>query len=282
MNAIRNDEFLERIQYEIEINQLKLPTLPDVAIKVRTALSDEDVNVEQIADIIATDAAVSARLIQVANSPLYRGRAEIIKLPMAISRLGTKSVRSLVTTLVMQQVFNPQSKVLAQYFRETWEQSVSIASVARALATRCPHLDADQAMLAGLIHQIGKLPILMWAESEPDLIEDQQSMDDALESLHPKVSKIILESWKFPDSLTQVVTDYLDFQRQSSGNDADYVDIVQVAYLESLPNGDGSQNLDWTNVQAFRKLGLEPEIEILEIEGVADQVEEAQNLLNNH
>ena len=138
--------------------------MPDVAIRVREAVHQGDVTVSQLAEMTLTDAALSARLIQVANSPLYRGRVEIEKLSNAISRLGMRTTRNLATNLVMKQIFQSKSAALAEIFQEVWEHSVSVSAISRALASRCRNLDPDQAMLSGLIHQIGKLPILMYAE----------------------------------------------------------------------------------------------------------------------
>ena len=74
--------FVTELIQDLESGQLQLPTLPEVALRVRDVVDDENASANQIADIIAQDAALSARLIQVANSPLYRGRQEIDRLSM--------------------------------------------------------------------------------------------------------------------------------------------------------------------------------------------------------
>ncbi|MCW8891243.1 MAG: HDOD domain-containing protein, partial [Sedimenticola sp.] len=83
---IGKEEFFESLQTAITNNQITLPTLPEVALKVRDAVEQENVTAQQIADMVATDAALSARLLQVANSPLYRGRVSIDTIQMAITR----------------------------------------------------------------------------------------------------------------------------------------------------------------------------------------------------
>jgi HD-like signal output (HDOD) protein len=79
----------------------------------------------KIAEIIASDAAISARLLQVANSPLYRGRVPIDNLQMAVARLGVRLVRSLVISLIMQQIFQATSDLLDAKFHQVWEESVN-------------------------------------------------------------------------------------------------------------------------------------------------------------
>jgi HD-like signal output (HDOD) protein len=269
--------FLKQLKTKIDNSELMLPTLPEVAIKVRDAASQENTTAIQLANIIATDAALSARLLQVANSPLYRARHEIDNIVIAITRMGNKVVRGLITSLVMQQLYQSTSHNLDTQFRETWENSVNIAAICRALASMTKSLDPEQAMVAGLIHQIGKLPILMLAEDMPELANDEALLNEYLEALHPQVGKMIMDSWEFPESLSTVPWQYTQYDRDVSPV-ADYVDVVTVAHLESL-SASGNTLIDLATVPAFSKLGLQPELHVMEIEGIAVEVEEAQNLM---
>jgi len=271
-------DFLAHVQTELDANRLILPTLPDVALKVRDAVAKGDATAQQLAELIATDAALSARLIQVANSPLYRGALEIKNIQMAVTRLGNSTIRTLITSLVMQQMFSPKSKLLEHYFRTIWEQGVNVSAISRALSAFVPHLNGDEAMLAGLIHQIGKLPILTLVERIPEFRDSPSRLDKLLEKAHPHVGKIIMDTWNFPEELKPVASEYVDFQRDS-GPKADYVDIVQVAFLQSIAGTDHPAcRVDWATVPAFTKLGLQPDAEILEIEGVSEEIELAQSM----
>ena len=140
--------FVNELIQDLESGQLQLPTLPEVALRVRDVVDDEDANASQIAEIIAQDAALSARLIQVANSPLYRGRQEIDRLSMVVARLGNKLVRNLVTSQVMKQMFQATNDVVDQHLRAVWEHSVQVAAIARALAGSVPGVMPDQACQA--------------------------------------------------------------------------------------------------------------------------------------
>jgi HD-like signal output (HDOD) protein len=273
-------DFLAHVQQELDANRLILPTLPDIALKVRDAVSKGEANAEELAKMITTDAALSARLIQVANSPLYRGTVEVNNIQMAVARLGNNTIRTLVTSLVMQQMFSPTSDTLEEQFRETWEQSVNVSAICRALSSFASHLDADEAMLAGLIHQIGKLPILMLVEKIDEFRDSPSRLNKLLEKAHPAVGKIIMDSWNFPESLKPVASEYINFQRDS-GAVADYVDLVQVAFLQSIAGtAHPASRVDWSTVPAFTKLGMAADAEILEIEGVAEEIEMAQVMLS--
>ncbi|MBL3599833.1 MAG: HDOD domain-containing protein [gamma proteobacterium endosymbiont of Lamellibrachia anaximandri] len=273
---IDESAFLDSIFKAIDEHRLTLPTLPEVALRVRDAVESEDSTAQQIAKIVATDAALSTRLLQVANSPLYRGRNPIDNLQMAVARLGTRLVRSLVVSLIMQQIFQATCDILDKRFRQLWEESVQIAAISRVLAQNIKHLDREQAMLAGLIHNIGALPVLTMAEHSPELISDQEELDRVIEALSPKIGKRILEDWDFPESLIKVPAHFQDLG-YDGGTQADYVDVVLVARLQTALGNDHSlDNEDWGIIPAFAKVGLEPEINVVDIEGVEEEVKEVE------
>ena len=266
-------EFLAHVQTELRSNRLILPTLPDVAVKVRELLQQEDANAHQLASIIMTDPALSARLIQVTNSPLFRGSSEITNIQMAVTRLGVKTISALVTSIIVQQMFMPKSELLAHYFVNIWEHSVNVSGISRALTTFfTPHLNPEEAMLAGLIHQIGKLPILSLVEKIPEFKNSPSRLNILLEKAHPAIGKIVMDTWLFPEHLKLVASEYVQFTRDQ-GEKPDYVDVVQVAFLQSIVNTDHPANrVDWSTVPAFGKLGLNTDVEILEMDGVAEEL----------
>ena len=276
---IDENAFLEELYQAIYERRLTLPTLPEVALRVRDAVEREDSSANQIANIVATDAALSARLLQVANSPLYRGRDPIDNLQIAVARLGIRLVRSLVVSLIMQQIFQATNDLLDKRFRQIWEESVQVAAISRVLAQNLKHLDKEQALLAGLIHNIGALPILMMADQYPELLDDPNELDRVLTLLSPSIGQRILREWDFPDSLIKVPSNFLNLAYQSEGP-ANYVDVVIVSRLETLrEQGHPINNEDWSSIPAIAKVGLEPEVHVIDIEGVAEDVAEIEHIL---
>ncbi len=274
---INEQEFLTELQSAIHENKITLPTLPEVALRVRDAMESENVTSKQIADIVATDGALAARLLQVANSPLYRGRVPIENIQMAVNRLGNNLVRNLITSLAMKQIFQATSHTLDKHLRAVWEEGVKVAAISRALANQLPHLDSEQAMLAGLIHNIGSLPVLMMADAHPELMRSEEQLDHLVENLNPIIGKQILEEWNFPATLISVPENYQNLE-YDGGPQADYVDVVLVSRLQSLPSHHPSAQADWSRIPAFAKVGLEPEIEIVAIEGMAEEVKEVEDM----
>ena len=269
--------FVNELIEDLESGSLQLPTLPEVALRVRDVVDDEDANANQIADIIAQDAALSARLLQVANSPLYRGRQEIDRLSMVVSRLGNKLVRNLVTSQVMKQMFQATNEMVDQRLRSVWEHSVQVAAISRVLAGNTPGVLPDQAMLAGLLHDIGILPILYRAEERDELLDTPGLLDELIARLHTRIGGAILKHWKFPEMLVAVAAEHENLERDHSGP-ADLIDVVQVANLQSHMDTDHRlAGVDWSTISAFKRLGLDDDVHEIELTDV-EAIEEVQRL----
>ena len=272
----------EKVQQElihaIENDELVLPTLPEVALRVREAAEDPDVGIPQISKVIGNDAALTARIIKVVNSPLLRSNKEITDLQMAVSRLGINYTCNLATGLAMEQMFQATSDVVDRKMREVWNKSTEIAGICHVLCRHYTRLMPDQATLAGLVHQIGVLPILTYAEEHNELLADSISLNHVIEQIHPIIGDKILRTWEFPEPIAIVPSQYLDFTRDSSK--VDYVDIVQVATLQSyLGSEHPYTKLDWSKVPAFAKLGLDPQVDMQADEDLSAAMEAAMSML---
>lgn len=272
------DEFYSQLLKDIQTNQLVLPTLPEVALRVRDTVENEDVSAKEVASVISTDAALSARLIQVANSPMYRGSKQIEDIQTAVARLGFTTTRDIVTGLVMQQMFQATSEVTDKRLRHIWEHSTQVASISQVLCSQFTRLKKDHALLAGLVHDIGALPILVAAEDMPELLEDEAALDKLIEELHPRLGKIILESWHFLPEISAVAAEHEDLTR-NSGDEIDYVDLVQVANLQSYIGSDNPlARIDFDSVPACVKLGLGGDVNVIDMDGF-EEIEDIQKSL---
>ncbi|TNF33070.1 MAG: HDOD domain-containing protein [Gammaproteobacteria bacterium] len=249
------EQFYQQLCKAVETDQLKLPSLPEVAINIRNAVEKETSSASQIAEILTQDAALAARLLQLANSPLYRQRSEITSLQMAVTRLGVRVVRDLVMTLAMKQIYKAGSDTLHRYFLELWANSVEVAALSRTLAGHVPGLDAEQGLLAGLIHNIGALPILQLAEKDTDLINNSPALQQIIDRIQCPVGHYMLTFWKLPQHLIQVVSEWHDFTRHHDGP-ADYTDVVQAAILQSR-HRPGHLSSETRSLPALRKLGID-------------------------
>ena len=146
------------------------------------------------------------------------------------------------------------------------------------LASNEAAIQAEEAMLAGLIHNIGVLPLLVKAEQKPDVLQDAELLNALIQSLSAPIGVAILKSWDFPDSLVTVVAEHQDLRRDS-GDVPDLVDIVQVANLQSHFNTTqvfSAEELE--AVPAFRKLGIQTDVDVVELDENSEEYAQAMAL----
>ena len=270
--TIKND-----LQTAIDSDKLVLPTLPEVALKVRDIAESEDSSINDLVNVISSDTALSARLIRVCNSPLFRGTRQIENLNMAVSRLGMAYTSNLAMGLAMEQMFQATSDMIDKRLRSTWQTSTEVAGVCYVLAQQFTRLKPDQATLAGLVHLIGVLPILRYVEDN-DIRINSVVLDNVIDELHPLIGVKILEKWDFPAELRTIPQDYLNLERQPAA--ADYADLVLVASLQLAAGTDSPLNeLDKHSLGAFKRLGIDPDNLSGEDEDLNAQMEAAMALL---
>ena len=275
-------EITEQIRSEIleaiENDKLTLPTLPEVALQVRETASDPNVDVKKLGKVITNDAALTARIIKVANSPLLRARNPIEDLNMAVMRLGIEYTANLATGLAMEQMFQATSDIVDKYMRDVWQRSTEVAGISHVLCRHYTNLKADQATLAGLVHKIGVLPILTYAEDNRKLLKNIPLLDTIIDEIHPQIGKKILQTWDFPEDLQMVPEEHMHFDRVAETTD--YADIVLVANLQSYIGSDHPlSQMDWSAISAFARLGLNTEINAHDVEDLSDDMEAAMALL---
>ena len=273
------EQIQQDVSHAISKDELELPTLPEVALKIRDVAERPDVNAAGLSEVIGEDAGLAARLIKVANSPMFRATRPIEELHIAVSRLGVDYAANLATGLAMRQMFQATSEMIDRKLRQVWSDSTEIAAICGVLARNYTGLKTDQATLAGLTHAIGVLPILSWAEENDGIIRDSMTLDKVIDSMHGRLGSMILSNWDFPMPIAMVPSEYQNFSR--TPDSTDYVDVVTVAYLQSLSETDHPHaKLDWSEVTAFERLGLDPNVEDEDMEALFEELEETVSAIS--
>lgn len=273
-------KFLSGFLDDLNANRVNLPSLPEVAMRMRKLVQDPNVTAAQVEKLINTDVVLATRLLKVVNSPAYRGSSPIDNLRMAVTRLGTDMIRNLVTSLVMQQLYQSQNThpVIKKYLQANWQHSAKVATLSQIICKHFTKLRPDQALLAGLVHDIGIMPVLSRAELYPDLLKDPAQLDIVLRRLHTMVGPTILDEWGFPSEIVAVAAEHEDITGKREGP-VEYVDIVIVANLHSYI---GTQHrlakVDWDTVPAFGRLGMTPEESVKAMEEMQEEMREIQAL----
>jgi HD-like signal output (HDOD) protein len=241
---------------EITSGKVELPGLPDVAMKVRQAISDENNDINTVVRIIQTDPGLSAHLVRRANSPLHRTRVPAENLANAVRCFGLDGTCNMVTSYILQNMFLSRSKVVRTLLAEVWRQSVKVASISAVLASKCRGFDPDSAMLAGLLHDIGSLPLLNRLGRHTRAKLDENEARKVLDDLSPQVGTVMLRQWEFDERFVEVVR-----RRNAWDHDpaaaVDLADLVQVARLHSYIGTPLMANFPRIDeVTAFAKLPL--------------------------
>jgi len=261
----------------IERNRLPLPTQPDIAMAIQEVNQNPYVTIEELDSIIGKDPALTARIIRMANSPLVRGRVTINSLENAISRLGARFVSNMAIGLAMEQLFLAKHKVIEQKIKEAWKHSGQIAATSYVIANYTKKLPPDEAMLAGLLHEIGILPILTYAETQPELLKNLTVLDELIENHYAKLGEAILNSWQFPANIASVPQNMTQYYRKI--NEPDLSDVVLVSKIFVLAGTEHPlAKINKMEIPAFERLGLDPKEDLLQNPQLQEPLQAAEAL----
>lgn len=188
---------------------VNFPTCLDAAILVRNTLRNPDADLDQVIQAVGVEPLIASKLLRLANSVTYNpGGERISDLGAAIARLGFDIVRTTSLAVAMDQML--KSRNLTAYdriSRDTWENSVQVAAIARVLARHLGRIHPDEAMLAGLVHNIGVFYLMYRAAEYPEYRDNEPAMLELLAGWHEGVGESLLHILGLPDSITDAVRD---------------------------------------------------------------------------
>ncbi len=267
----------------MQSEKLVLPTIPDVSVKIRRVINEPNANSNKIARVVQIDPSITARLIKISNSPLYRGRRKIESCPEALTRLGLKAAQDIITVFALKAVFNARSGIIRRKMQELWAHSSHVAAISAVLAHKTPGFDPDRAMLAGLVHDIGIVPILGYADRQPDILASPGDLTETVRELRSQIGMQIIRKWDFPGDFEDVVAYAEDWYRDS-GPDATYSDIVMISQLHSfIGKVDIKKMPKMHELPAYKKLAagnLDADLSINILDQVKDEIEHIRMMLN--
>lgn len=252
-------QFVAELAEEVSKGRVELPAFPDVATRVRKALADDGVGADQIARIVGAEAGLAARVMTLANSAaLNRTGKKITELKTAINRIGQNNVRTAAVSFAISQLRRaPELKGIMKELEQLWHEATMVAALSHAIATRAQGINADEAMLAGLIHNVGKIYILARAHKHPVLFSDRNAMTQVVRDWHANIGKAIVENWGFQAHIAEAVGDHEHIDRVHGF--ADITDVLTVATMCAAFVGldDIDFELNMQNVRAFSRLELD-------------------------
>ncbi|MBU1618527.1 MAG: HDOD domain-containing protein [Gammaproteobacteria bacterium] len=223
---------VERIQND----SLVLPSLPEIALRIRKMAEDPNVNLNQMADIISHDPAMSARMMKIANSAFLGRSVPVSSLQQAVTRIGLRYIKNIATAMAIEQLFVSHSSLIKDMMGKVWQETLEVAAVALATMQlynsrlKSSPVNFDTMTLAGLIHNIGALPILTEAEKHLEQFGDKDFITGCITDLAGGIGGSILRKWEFPDELIEVAE--LWNTRLPHMDKVNYLDFIRIATIQ--------------------------------------------------
>jgi len=199
----------------------RLPAMPQILLKLMELCQDEDAGMAEIAELVANDAGITSRLMKIANSAAYQRATHTVNLLQALSSVGLDLIKTVVICESVFQTFNEFAHTGSTDLRGFWKHSLSTAVLARDVAKSMKYAKVEEAYLAGLLHDVGRLALLA-AAPESYSFEFHSMDDDRLCSAevrsvhisHPEAGAWLIERWNLDSFLADsVLYHHEDVQR---------------------------------------------------------------------
>lgn len=192
--------------------EVSFPTFLDITFQVQNALKNPDLSVEQLATLVGAEPLMSAKLIRMANSVAMNptGR-EVADVRSAIHRVGMAAVRSVSFAVAMEQLLRSQQMQLPLFrdiSQKLWEHTAHVAALCRVLARKLTRINADEAMFAGLVHDLGVFYLMSRAANFPDLLNDRTEFYALLVGWHDSIGHALLSALEQPESILLAVLEH--------------------------------------------------------------------------
>jgi HD-like signal output (HDOD) protein len=217
---------------ELSQGQVDLPSVPDIVVRLQKTLSDDSVSNDTVVLVLGSEPVLAGKLLTMANSAaLNPSNRKIADLKTAVARVGFNIVRSVALSFAVDQLKKSgQYKHLEPQLDALWKSSVQIAALCHVIARRFSSLNGDTALLAGLMHNVGRIYILTRASKYPTLTADPLTFNSIVRDWHANVAKALLENWKVPDEIVDAVGGYEDLDRDARGP-VTLTDVLSLAML---------------------------------------------------
>lgn len=215
---------------KLENNTLILPTLPDIALKVREAADDPEIDISGLADVISTDPALASRIIRYGNTSMVRGNKVVTDVKDACMRMGLAKVKIIATALALEQLFVTDSDVIKIQMHKAWMDTVTItanATAAFAVCRKVARLNADTMFLTALVHRIGIIAVINEASYDPKRYGSEAFLKNTANRVCPIIGGQILKKWDFEQPIVSAVEKWSTLRNDGEG--VIYADYLRIA-----------------------------------------------------
>jgi HD-like signal output (HDOD) protein len=209
MNDATRDgaEALRRVVNEAVIDDLSFPTSVDASRRVMKAVENPDLGLSDLAKIVVAEPLLSAKVIRLANSVALNPTNQMVRdVKQAVMRVGMDPIKSLATVLVMDQLRQSQRHSgTRELSNRLWERSIHVAALSFVIARKLTKLNADEAMFAGIVHDLGRFYLLSRAAEYPALLEDPVILSETINDLAERAGAMVFLKLDLPESVVKAV-----------------------------------------------------------------------------
>lgn len=281
-SELSDSSFFSSFAQAYRDNKLSLPSLPDVALRLKKAM-EQDIGINEAVDIIHIDPPVVAKLIQVANSPLYASTVPVTNCHEAVNRIGLNATRSLVFSLSMKQLFQAKDRELMKGMHQLWLQSLYVSCLCFVLAQECSNINPEDALLAGLVCDIGAIPLLHFAEQFPERYPSLSELEAAMPFLRGPVGSLVLHTLGFSTEMSNIPNLAENWLYAKDGQ-LELADIVILAKLHSYFGRKKTKGLPFINsIPAYAKIGkgtLNPDFSLTVLQKAQSRIKATMQLMS--
>jgi len=208
---------VEDLAGDLSSGKVSFPTFINATLKIRRVLNDPQVDAERIARTISGEPLLAARLVQVANSVALGAPGKPVSdVKGAVIRVGHTNVNAIATSVAMAQLV--AAKEMQPFLRRAegvWRHSLDVAAIAFVLAKKLTRLNPDEALFAGLVHDVGRFYLLSKAPKYPELCADVRALEALIDEWHPSIGHGVLGAFDLSENVLDAVagheaTDYND------------------------------------------------------------------------
>jgi HD-like signal output (HDOD) protein len=277
-----DSQLLFAVSHALMDGSFALPTLPDIALRIRDAAQDPGKGVADIVRLVQADAVIAAYCLKVANSAAYVAATPATGVQEAVMRMGVAATRDLITAFTLKDLFSALDRETRALMRQAWQHSSRIAALSYVIARHSQRLNAEQALLAGLVHDIGMLVLLREWPLHAHSAIDPATMRVLARDLNGAVGSMVLRAWHFPDSIVTASL-HAEHWTRAAQDALDLSDCIVLAHAHDNappPWSDAVPAIE--HIAAYRKLSdgsLSPSRRLLLVEQAEQQLRDLHDLL---
>jgi putative nucleotidyltransferase with HDIG domain len=194
------------------LSAARLPAMPQILLKLIEHCQTDNTGMAELAELVAKDAGMTTKILGVANSSAYHRSGQLVGLEQSLIALGTDMVKTLVISESVFQVFDNFSPSNSTDLRGFWKHSLETAVTARMIAAKINYPHMEEAYLAGLLHDVGRLALFAAAPKEYAVNFFAQDDDNlcaveqrTLQMTHSEAGAWLIERWRLDSFLADSV-----------------------------------------------------------------------------